>query len=228
MMRRLGWLWPALILLTGAGYQFLVYSVVAGGQIGPIRIALPFLPLLALAWWVVACATHKWRWLLILLAVASVIYGLEQQPIWGPAAAYGVPHAAIYLSLLWLFGQTLRPGKEPLVTLFARRVHGALPPAMEVYARRVTYAWCVFFALQILGSAMLFKFSPLSVWSLFINVLNFPLLAMMFIGEYVYRIVRHPAFLQASLFDGIRAFTNRANDGNDGALAATTAGVKQP
>ena len=228
MMRRLGWLWPALILLTGVGYQFLVYAVVAGGQIGPIRVALPFLPLLALAWWVVACATHKWWWLLTLLAIALAIYGLGQQPVWGPAAAYAIPHTAIYLSLLWLFGQTLRPGNEPLVTLFARRVHGTLPPAMAAYTRRLTFAWSVFFVLQLLVSALLFRFSSLSVWSLFINVLNFPLLALMFVGEYGYRIVRHPAFLQASLFDGIRAFANRADDGNDGALAATNAGVKEP
>lgn len=226
-MRRLGWLWPALILLIGAGYQFLAYSAVAGGHIGPLRMVLPFLPLLALAWWVVACAAHKSRWLLILLAMALAIYGVEQQPLWGATAVYGIPHAVIYLSLLWLFGQTLRAGKEPLVTRFARRVHGPLPPAMAAYTRRLTIAWSVFFVLQLLASALLFKFSSLSVWSLFINVLNFPLLALMFVGEYAYRIVRHPGFLQASLFDGIRAFANRANDGNEGALAANTAGVKR-
>ena len=208
MARCLGWLWLALILLMGVGYQFLVYSAVAGRQIEPIRIALPFLPLLALAWWVVTRAGNKWLWSFILLAAALAIYVLTRQQLWGLAAAYGISHAVIYWSLLWFFGQTLRHGKEPLVTRFARHVHGTLPPAMATYTRRVTYAWCIFFAMQIAGSALLFKFASLNAWSLFINVLNFPLLALMFIGEYACRTVRHPEFPHASLLDGIRAFSN--------------------
>jgi len=210
MARSQGWLWPALILLMGAGYQLLVYSAVAGRQIEPIRIALPFLPLLVLAWWIASCAGKKLLWSFVLLAAAMAIYLLQHQQLWGLAAAYGIPHAVMYLSLLWYFCQTLRQGKEPLVTRFARHVHGPLPTAMAIYTRRVTYAWCVFLAVQIAGSVLLFKFASLTAWSLFINVLNFPLLALMFIGEYAYRTVRHREFPHASLLDGIRAFSNDA------------------
>lgn len=210
MARRFGWLWPALLLLMGVGYQFLVHSAVAGGQIESIRIALAFLPLLALACWVGMRARHKLPWLIVLVAAGLTIYVLEQQERWGLAATYGITHAAIYLSLLWLFGKTLGPGKEPLVTRLARRVHGALPSKLTAYTRRVTYAWCGFFAAQIVVSALLFRFSPLNTWSMFINVLNFPLLALMFIGEYLYRRIRHPEFPHASLFEGIRAFSNDA------------------
>jgi uncharacterized membrane protein len=210
MTRWFGWLWPALLLLMGVGYQCLVYSAAAGGQIESIRIALAFLPLLALAWWVVARARNKLQWSLILLAAGGAIYALEQQEHWGLAAAYGIPHAVIYLSLLWLFGHTLRAGQEPLVSRLARRVHGALPSELAAYTRYVTYAWCIFFTAQIVVSALLFKFAPLGTWSLFINVLNFPLLALMFIGEYAYRIICHREFPHASLLDGIRAFSNDA------------------
>lgn len=210
MARRFGWLWAALILLTGAGYQYLVHSAVAGGQIESIRIALAFLPLLALAVWVVTRARNKLAWSFILVAAGTAIYVLEQQERWGLAAAYGIPHAVIYLSLLWLFGQTLWHGKEPLVTRLARSVHGTLPPELAAYTRRVTYAWCVFFAAQLVISALMFRFASLDTWSLFINVLNFPLLALMFIGEYGYRLIRHRDFPQASFFDGIRAFSNDA------------------
>jgi uncharacterized membrane protein len=147
---------------------------------------------------------------LILLAAGVAIYVLEQQEHWGLAAAYGIPHAVIYLSLLWLFGHTLRDGHEPLVARLARRVHGALPSEMAAYTRRVTYAWCFFFSVQIIVSALLFKFAPLSIWSLFINVLNFPLLALMFICEYAFRSMRHREFPHASFLDGIRAFSNDA------------------
>jgi uncharacterized membrane protein len=207
---RWGWWWPALILLMGVGYQCLVYSAVGGGQVDAIRITLAFLPLLALAWWIAARARRKLRWSLILLAAGSAIYALEQQERWGLAAAYGIPHAAVYLSLWWLFGRTLRPGRDPLITRLARRVHGTLPPELDAYTRRVTAAWCVFFAAQILMSALLFGFASLSHWSLFITVLNFPLLALMFIGEYGYRLIRHRDFPHASLLDGVRAFSNDA------------------
>ncbi len=210
MARRFDWLWPALILLMGAGYQCLVHSAVVGGQIDSIRIALAFLPLLALACWVVTRARDKRLWSLVLLAAGIAIFVVEHQERWGLAAAYGIPHGAIYLSLFWLFGQTLRHGKEPLVTRLARRVHGMLPPELAAYTRRVTYAWCVFFAAQLVISVLLFKFASLNIWSLFVNVLNLPLLALMFAGEYGYRVFRHRGFPHASLLDGIRAFSNDA------------------
>lgn len=204
---RCGWLWPALILLIGAGYQCLVYSAIAGGQNESIRIALAFLPLLPFACWIATRARHRFRWAVALLAAGVMMFALEQQAQWGLAAAYSVPHAAIYLSLLGLFARTLRPGHEPLVTRLARRVHGTLPPELRAYTRRVTGAWCAFFAAQILVSALLLRFASPGHWSLFVNVLNFPLLALMFSGEYIYRRVRHRAFPHASLLDGIRAFS---------------------
>jgi uncharacterized membrane protein len=208
MARRFGWVWPALLLMAGVGYQWLVYSAVAGGQIESIRIALAFLPLLALAWWVVTRARNKLPWSFLLLAAGIAIYALGHQETWGLAAAYGIPHTVIYCALLWFFGQTLRRGQEPLVSRLARRVHGALPPEMAEYTRRVTCAWCVFFAAQLAISIFLFNFAPLGLWSLFVNVLNFPLLALMFIGEYGYRRVRHRGFPHATFLDGIRAFSN--------------------
>lgn len=210
MARRLGWLWPALILLSGAGYQYLVHSALAGEQIELIRIALAFLPLLVLAWWVATSARHKLRWLFVLVAAGLAIYALEQQARWGLAAAYGIPHAVIYLSLLGLFGRTLWPGKEPLISRLARRVHGTLTPELTAYTRRVTYAWCIFFAAQIAVSILLFKFASLNAWSLFINALNIPLVALMFIGEYVYRVIRHRDLPHASFVEGIRAFSHDA------------------
>ncbi len=208
--RRCGWLWPALILLVGAGYQWLVYSAVAGEQNDFIRLALAFLPLAALACWIATRARNKMRGWLLFGAAGIALYAIERQAHWGPSAAYSLPHAAIYLSLLWLFAGTLRPGHEPLITRLARRVHGALPAALSVYTRRLTGAWCVFFAAQLAVSALLFVFASPRQWSMFVNVLNFPLLALMFGGEYLYRIARHRDFPQASLTDGIRAFADDA------------------
>lgn len=120
----------------------------------------------------------------------------------------GVPHAAINLFLIWVFGSTLRRGREPLITGFARRVHGILPPEIESYTRSVTLAWCLFFAAQVATSALLLLFAPLDAWSFFVNALGFPLIAAMFIGEYAVRLLRFPNFSHASIWKGVQLFTS--------------------
>ena len=103
------------------------------------------------------------------------------------ALASGVPHALIYLGLLGLFGISLLPGQEPLATYFARRIHGPLTPEIIRYTRQVTAAWCIFFVLQIAGSALLILFAPIAWWSIFVNILNIPLLVGMFVAERLLR-----------------------------------------
>ncbi|MDB5809428.1 MAG: hypothetical protein JWN94_1550 [Betaproteobacteria bacterium] len=223
MPRRFGGrLWSALIIIAGAGSQWLAYSAVTGGQQEFVRLALAFVPLVVLACWIAIRADNKLRWSVVLGASALAVYAIEQQASWGPAAAYSLPHAAIYLSLLWLFARTLRSGHEPLITRLAGRVHGTLPPALRTYTRRATVAWCLFFAAQLIVSALLFLFGSPRQWSLFVNVLNFPLLALMFGGEYLYRIVRHGDFPHASIIDCIRAF----KDDSAGARGAATTASK--
>lgn len=214
-MRRWGWLWTATILLLCAGYQMLVHSAVNGAQSPPIRMALTFLPLLVFALWVATRSRHKSLWLLVLLAAGTATYLLMGREVWGLAAAYGIPHAAIYLVLLWLFGHTLLHGNEPLITRLARRVHGVLQPELETYTRHLTVAWCGFFAAQLAISALLCEFASPGSWSLFINLLNFPLLALMFAGEYLYRIVRHPHFPRASIPTAIDAFMQDVSPSRD-------------
>lgn len=210
MGRSFGWLWTALVVLGCFGYQWLVHSAVMEGQAESVRVSLMIVPLLALAYWVMMRARNKPLGLFILLAVSVAIYLLEHEKHWGLAVAYGIPHAAVYLFLLWFFGHTLLSGKEPLITRLARRVHGTLPPDMEAYTRGVTLAWCVFFAAQVMVSALLFKYASLNIWSLFITLMNFPLLVLMFVSEYAYRMARHRDFPHASILKSIQAFTKDA------------------
>src|SRR5687768_16636184 len=122
----------------------------------------------------------------------------------------GVPHAAVNLFLMWVFGRTLLHRREALITGFARRIHGPLPPDIESYTRRITAAWCIFFAIQVFLSAMLLAVAPLDVWSLFVNVLSLPLVALMFVAEYLYRIVRFPDHAHVSIWQGVHAFVRHA------------------
>lgn len=214
MRRWAGWLWAALVVPGCIGYQLLVHSAIMDGQPGAVRVALASLPLLALAIWILRYAQHKILWTFFLLIAGAAIYMLEHEIQLGLAAAYGIPHTAIYLSLLWLFGRTLVRGREPLITSFARRIHGSLPPAMEAYTRQVTLAWCVFFIAQPVISAVLFTWAALDSWSLFVNVLNLPLVALMFAIEYLYRLARHRDFPHASIMKGVQMFTEHSSLSN--------------
>lgn len=112
----------------------------------------------------------------------------------GFIVASALTHWTIYGGLLLTFALTLRPGREPLITAMARRLHGAIPSELEIYTRRVTIAWCCFFAAQLTTSVMLFLFAPLVVWSFFVNILDIPLVVAMFAAEYVVRLhcLRNP------------------------------------
>ena len=101
----------------------------------------------------------------------------------GLVLSTGLPHAVIYAGLLILFGLSLRPGRVPLVTALSHQLHGPLPPAIDRYTRRVTWAWCLFCLLQLAVSALLLSCAPVAWWSAFVNVLNAPLLAAMILGE---------------------------------------------
>ncbi len=102
----------------------------------------------------------------------------------------GVLHGLAYTALLVLFGATLRPRSEPLITYFARKIHGQLSPELLRYTRGVTWAWCIFFGLEIVTSALLFVLAPIAWWSAFINLFNMPLILALFLGEHLFRRLR--------------------------------------
>jgi uncharacterized membrane protein len=101
----------------------------------------------------------------------------------GLVLSSGAPHAVSYAGLLFIFGASLLPGREPIITYFARAIHGDLSIAIEEYTRRVTWGWCVFFALQLVGSAFLLLLAPIAWWSAFVNLLNVPFIALVLLGE---------------------------------------------
>lgn len=99
----------------------------------------------------------------------------------------GAPHAVVNLGLLAIFGLSLLPAREPIVTYFARAIHGGISPEVELYTRRVTWVWCGFFCAQLAGSALLLAFAPIAWWSIFVSILNLPLIAAMMLGEWLTR-----------------------------------------
>jgi uncharacterized membrane protein len=187
------------------GYQLVAYWTLSHGAAGAWVVLVPLLAAAAVGW------RTRWRWPLLALALGVGMW-LWVRPGRAPAALLAV-HVSIYLGLLWLFARTLRQGREPLVTGIARRVRGGtLPPEVVGYTRRATQAWCIFFACMATASTALFVFAPLPVWSLFANLLNLPLVAMMFLAEYCVRIMCLPHLQHSPITAAARAFRTGERD----------------
>jgi uncharacterized membrane protein len=167
-----------------------IHIAIATSSWTGLIVLVPVLQLLALAAFAVWGHPARLRWLgpLVILALVGLAWA-EHAGI-SLTALPGVPHAITCLSLLIAFGYTLLPGREALLTRVVVAVRGPMPPEMILHTRRVTFVWCCFFAAQLIGSLLLYLFAPLETWSFFINVLNLPLVVLMFVLEATYRYFR--------------------------------------
>ena|SRR5689334_7348233 len=193
-----------LAVLCVLGYEGIVHWTAVHAldyRAGPLISLAPLAVLFCAVIWRKSRAAGLLSVLLVCIGAIELAFSrqLDLKPF------YPAPHIGIYVLLLWFFGRTLQRGREPLVTRIARHEHGALPPDIERYTRQVTWAWCVFFGAMALISLLLFAFAPLAVWSWFANVLNIPLLLLVFVIEYAVRLLRFPDFTHASFFTAIRA-----------------------
>ena len=172
---------------------FVAHAAIATGRFVPAAVALAAVQVAALTAAGLRAAHGPAR--VGLLSVAAVLLALLAARLASPSAlgllaTSGVAHTAIHGGLLLAFAQSLLPGRVPLVTAVALRLRPALPPAERRYTRTVTAAWCGFFAADLLLSAGLLAWAPHPVWSLFVNVLDLPLVVAMFAGEYAVRCLR--------------------------------------
>ena len=189
-------------------YQFALHKLTTSGQFTPGVLLLALLPFIAAAVWGgiaelgIALTLSLIAFLAVLAWAAASFFGLPNA-----AFALGLPHLSANLLLLWFFARTLRSGQEPLITSLARRLSRTeLTPELERYTRRVTLAWSVFFALQIATSLALYLAGQLTAWSTFINILNGPSIALMFVAEYGYRMLRFRDIEHSSLLAGLDVF----------------------
>jgi uncharacterized membrane protein len=178
-----------LTLIALGAFPIVVHAGLLLGQ-STLTPLLSALQLLGVGVFVLLLFAARQRW----LAIAAVA-GLCAVALWarsaqlGAVAAAGTVHALIYTALLVVFGSTLLPGREALVTALARKMHTTVSNELAAYTRGVTWAWTGFCAAQLAVSLGLLLFAPLVTWSLFINVLNFPLLMLMFVAESCYRTI---------------------------------------
>lgn len=103
-----------------------------------------------------------------------------------------LPPVVISLGLLLLFGRSLQQGNVPLVTRYAQYIDGELNNELLRYTRRVTQIWVVFFLVMLVESIGLALFAPITIWSLFTNVLNYVAIGILVLAEFIYRHRAYP------------------------------------
>jgi uncharacterized membrane protein len=94
--------------------------------------------------------------------------------------------ASISFSMLILFGATLAY-PPTMIERFARLQERELSPQSVRYTRRVTEAWCVFFAMNGAIAAYSATFASREAWALYNGVIAYLLMGTLFVGERLLR-----------------------------------------
>ena len=164
-------------------------------------------------------AAAAWLAVPVVGAVYWWLSSIEQ-----PLLPLYLPPIIVPAFLACVFGDTLRPGRTPLIAQLIRLLHapGDEPDsAVWPYARRLTAAWTALFVALATFNLVLAAVAtpdvllrasgitpPLAVshelWSLFTNLLEYLVVAAFFLLEYAYRRQRFPRQPYRNMFDFMR------------------------
>lgn len=197
--------WGGLLAL-GIGYAVVSHLAASSAAPGMLQAGVAVLPLLALAV-VLAWRSPQRPVMLTLCGLACLTFYMSRN--WLIAHAnwlFFLEHAGTYSLLCATFGRTLFRDRTPMISQFARIVHGELSPALMAYTRSATWAWTLYFAGIAGLSLLLFCLAPISVWSTFAYLLGIPLLALMFAAEYAARCYVLPPGERAGPLEAIQAY----------------------
>ncbi len=197
--------WAAIAAVCIA-YPVLAHLASADPHPDRLDAAVAIAPLIALAL-VLAWRSPQRPWMLLLcLAGCALLYAMSGWLVLHYNWVFLLQHAGIQALLGLAFARTLRAGQQPMVSRFAAIIHGSLSPALARYTRQVTWAWTLYFAVMTTLSLLLFWLAPVNVWSAFANLLNLPLLVVMFSGEYAARLLLLAPSDRAGPLEAIRAY----------------------
>ena len=119
---------------------------------------------------------------ILLAALLGIAVLLHQQLL------AALPSIALNLMLSSVFAVTLRRGETPLIVRIAELDGAVLTPQFRRYLHGLTHAWALFFAAMAGLSLLLMLYAPFEWWSLFVNVLSWPLIGVMFVVEWLVRV----------------------------------------
>jgi len=193
-------------ILAVAAYAGLCYWLMLYAANAPWAVAALFGPWLLPLLGVALRLRQPLLTALALGAAAALVWLVARGGLGDVKYLYLAQHVLIHAALAASFGWTLRPGSTPLITAMARRVHVVNPPTpgMEVYTRKLTAAWTVYFAGMATTSLAVFAWLPWTHWSLLANLITPVSAGLMFVGEYLLRYWWHPEFERISFHDMVR------------------------
>jgi uncharacterized membrane protein len=147
-------------------------------------------------------AAVAWSWPALWL-IAVGLEGVAGSVAVGLAGQHGPALVAVLLNLLagLRFATTLRPGRVPLITRYARCDAAGLPARAEGYTRRLTAIWAGLLGLFALAHAA--AASPLSTAA--VAYLQAGACTALFLGEHVLRSRRFPELGRATPWRTLRA-----------------------
>ena len=188
------WIRRSVLLLACAWPLSLHCAIVFASPEWPARVTATAIALGALIW---AIADAR---LAAAVLAAGIAVLLGAAVIYAPQILLFAPPVIINAVLAVFFGTSLRPGREPVISVFARLEQGGvLPPDLACHARSVTWIWTLLLAAIATLAMVLAIWASLETWSMFANVVDYALIAALFIGEYIYRRVRFRHYRHASL-----------------------------
>ncbi len=148
------------------------------------------------------CRSFGW---LLLAMLASAAWGIALDGRFDMSWILLLPPTIVSAGLCLLFGRTLLPDREPLITRFRRFCDGHLTPEIRLYTRRWTIFWTVFLGVATVASVFAALYVELLAWSWMMNI-GYPLaIAAIFLGEHFYRDRYLAHFGPASVTQTLRA-----------------------
>jgi len=199
--------WVAFGIALSAAFAILAHAALIEGTSPAVGAAVSVVPLALLLLW--AMRRSRSREVLALGMVAAALalwFGWGRLERHFPDVLF-LEHAVTTLVLGILFGRTLLAEREPLVTTFARLVHGALPPEVSRYTRSATIAWTLFFAALFTASCALYLSGEREAWSMLANFVTPVAVGSMFLIEYAVRHRVLPHWEHVGIMGGVRAFS---------------------
>jgi uncharacterized membrane protein len=199
--------WVALGIALSAGFAIVAHAALIEGTPPAVGAAVSVVPLALLLFWAVRRSRSREALALGVAAVALALwFGWGRLERHFPDVLF-LEHATTNLVLGILFGRTLFAEREPLVTTFARLVHGTLPPEVSRYTRGATIAWTLFFAALFAASCGLYLSGQREAWSLLANFVTPVAVGSMFLIEYAVRHRVLPHWERVGIMGGVRAFS---------------------
>jgi uncharacterized membrane protein len=173
-----------LLTSTTIGYPFLMSAGLALGRprLAAVVMGLILLIPCAFAWRAGYRSQALWR----LADAAFAMAFLTVAVIVNRGLIFRLGPALANVNMLVSFGRTLVWG-PPIVETIARVRHGDLPPDAQLYCRRLTLIWCVFFALNAGFITWLAFYASLAWWTIYTGALAYLLAAALFMAELLYR-----------------------------------------